>query len=46
MGHEPVIGDLAKSDTLVRGMTGCDTLFLLPPPFANQTELEANALDV
>jgi len=45
MGHEPVVGDLAKSDTLVRGMTGCDTLFLLPPPFANQIELEANALD-
>lgn len=44
MGHEPVVGDLAKPDMLVSAMIGCDTLFLLPPPLANQTELEANAL--
>jgi uncharacterized protein YbjT (DUF2867 family) len=46
LGHEPVIGDLAKPDPLVSVMSGCDTLFLLPPPFANQTELEANAQTV
>ncbi|OAN59950.1 NmrA family NAD(P)-binding protein [Sphingomonas sp. TDK1] len=44
--HEPVIGDLARPDPLVSAMTGCDTLFLLPPPLANQTELESNALTV
>ncbi|WP_294264439.1 SDR family oxidoreductase [uncultured Sphingomonas sp.] len=44
LGHEPVTGDLADPETLAAAMAGCDTLFLLPPPLQNQTELEANAL--
>ncbi|MBB5699154.1 NAD(P)H-binding protein [Sphingomonas yantingensis] len=44
LGHEPVTGDLADPDPLAAAMAGCDTLFLLPPPLQNQTELEANAL--
>lgn len=42
---EPVIGDLARPDTLPRAFQGAERVFVLAPPTPDQEMLERNALD-
>lgn len=41
----PVIGDLAKPETLARAFDGAERVFILSPPVADMEMLERNAFD-